>query len=549
VRYRLLGRDSLEPVPVTNPDETWLDDFNGDTSYFEQPTDNRDVQFRHLTERRASNELSGNALLAPAMRPVGEFDPARLPGFSRLSQVPLETYYPPRLEPADARTARLLHGKTLLPTGNVADYVAQPPLLLTTLAGLAPFLDSSRWSNLSPHQQAAPISVVRVRVAGVTGPDALSRERIRTVAQLIHDRTGLDVDVTAGSSPTPVEISLPAGKFGRPPLLLREGWVDKGVAVSYLRALDRKDVALYALILVVCALFLGNGALASVRGRRSELGTLSTLGWSRAEIFRLVLGELALVGVVAGLVGTALAAVLAAGLGLDLPLARTLYVLPTGVALALAAGSVPAWRAARGRPLDAILPSVAGEAGARRVRGIAGLALVNLRRCPGRTAVGAAGLVAGVAALTLLVGIERGFRGTLVGTVLGHAVSLQVRGADFVAIGLTVALAALSAADVLYLNVRERRAELVTLATLGWSDAELRRLLGLEAVLLAAGASALGAGLGLAVGALLLGVGSGALAAAAALSGAAATGATVAASALPALRLRRLAAPQVLAAE
>ena len=72
-----------------------------------------------------------------------------------------------------------------------------------------------------------------MRVEGVKGPDPLSLERIKVVAQKIHDQTGLDVDITAGSSPHPVLVELPAGKFGRPELLLREGWSKKGVSVSF----------------------------------------------------------------------------------------------------------------------------------------------------------------------------------------------------------------------------------------------------------------------------------------------------------------------------
>ena len=58
--------------------------------------------------------------------------------------------------------------------------------------------------------------MIRVRVAGVTGPNAVSLERIREVAQQIELRTHLDVDIVAGSSPTPTTIDLPAGKFGQP---------------------------------------------------------------------------------------------------------------------------------------------------------------------------------------------------------------------------------------------------------------------------------------------------------------------------------------------
>ena len=93
--------------------------------------------------------------------------------------------------------------------------------------------------------------MIRVRVAGVTGPDPVSRERVRRVTQAIRERTGLAVDITAGSSPHPLRVELPPGKFGRPALTVREGWTKKGVAFAIVSALDRKSLALFVLVLVV----------------------------------------------------------------------------------------------------------------------------------------------------------------------------------------------------------------------------------------------------------------------------------------------------------
>jgi putative ABC transport system permease protein len=552
VHYRQLGPQTLEPITVKNGPNAWVETFTTDSGYLDQPTDNRDAQFRSMADTPGQDgtlDNANNQARVPQLHVVGLFDPLRLRGFSSLSRVPLETYYPPSLQPANTQTSTLLHGKQLLPSQNLGDYEQQPPLLLTSLRGLAPLLSTQRFTNISSRQRRAPISVIRIRVEGVTGPNNLSEARIRTVAQLIHDRTGLDVDITAGSSPTPITIHLPAGKFGRPPLVLREGWVKKGVSVSYLRALDRKDLALFALVLVVCTIFLLNGALAAVRARRAELGTLLTLGWPRAAIFRAVLGELALVGLVAGAAGSALAAALVASLHLALPLTRTLYVLPIAVGLALLGGLAPAWQATRGTPLDALRPPVRAHQRARNVRSLPGLALVNLARLPLRSLLGAAGLALGVAALTVLIAIERSFQGTLVSTLLGNAVSLQVRGPDFVAIGLTIGLAAVSAADVLYLNLRERAAEFVTLGTTGWSPAQVGRVVVLEATALGLLAALAGAAIGIAVGGALLGVPYAPLAAAAAIAGASALGAATLASLAPTLQLLRLPAPPILAAE
>jgi len=556
VRYRRTGRDRLRAIPVDNPKTVWRS--NGfATGWLPAPPGSRDTAFRHLHNH--SDSRTRCAGTTAAFRAVGRFDPRRIRGFSRLSRVPLESYSAPEAAPANSKSRRVLGGD-LRPTLNLGDYIAQPPLMLTNLRSAMRFL--GRWRPardcvfkrdrpfiFQNTTYKAPISAIRVRVQGVTGPDALSLERIKVVAQKIHDETGLDVDITAGSSPHPLLVELPAGKFGRPELLLREGWSKKGVSVTFLRALDRKDVLLFALILVICAFFLGNGALAAVRARRAEIGTLRTLGWPGRAIFGVVLAELLGVGLVAGVVGAGLALALVAIFGLHIDLWRVVLVIPLAIGLSLIAGFVPALLAGRGEPLDALRPAVAGRGNLGRVRSVLALSVANLRRLPARTLLGAAGLFVGVAALTVLVAIERSFGGTLVGTLLGNAISVQVRGSDFVAVGLTILLAAVSIADVLYLNLRERSAELATLRAIGWSDAQLRMTVVLEALGIGVIGSVAGATLGLVLGAALLGVGVLPLLAAAAIGGTGGIAVAIGASLVPLSQVGRLTPHTVLATE
>ena len=463
-----------------------------------------------------------------------------------MSRVPLESYYPPEVWPVDAASRRALRGGPLRPTMNLGDYVAQPPFLLTTLEAARAMVRRDLFKGAN---EAAPISAIRVRVAGATGPDRLSQERIRLVAETIVKRTGLAVDVTAGSSPRQIAVRLPAGKFGRPALLVREGWVKKGVAVALVDALDRKSLGLLALVLGAAGFFVCNGALGAVRSRRTEIGSLLTFGWSRRSIFALILGELALIGFVAGVLGSAIAAAIVLAFGLELSLLLVLLVPPVALLLAVAAGLLPALRAAGMAPLEAIRPPVMARGRGRRVRRLAVLALVNLVRVPGRTAVAAAGLVVGVGALTVLLAIQRAFEGSAVGTLLGNAVAIQVRPADLVAAALVIALAAAAVADVLYRNLRERAAEFATLRAFGWHPRQLARVVAFEALLLGLAGSLTGAALAVAASTWMLEVPAAPLAEAAALAAAAGTLAALLASLPPLAQLGRLTTPTVLAAE
>lgn len=507
VRYTM-QHGALSPEPMVNPPSVWRDSASaGSGSYQQAPTANADAQFRRLYPRigsaewGASGALTGGQVLdTPVMDIVGRYDPAKLPGFSRLTRVPLETYYPPELLPADRASDLALGGKLLLPSENFGGYVSQPPLFLTTLQAMQAFLNPQYYAGA---QAEAPISVIRVRVAGVNGPDALSQARVRAVAMEIHDGTGLQVDITAGSSPQRMLIALPAGRFGRPPLLLAEEWSKKGVSVSFLRALDRKRLGLLLLILFACGIFVAGAGYASVRGRRKEIGILTCLGWSRRAVFVAIMSELVLVGAFAGAVGFAAAAVIQPLLSLHASLARAALVVPLAIVLSLVAGVLPAWGAARTAPIDTIVTQASAPTRRRPRRGIVSMGLANVRRMPGRNLAGGTGLLVAAGAMTLLLAIDDAFRGRLVGTLLGNAVAVQVRGLDFLAVGLVALLGTLSLFDAAHLNLKERSAETSTLRAVGWSEVQLVRLFFVETVTVATIATGLGVLFGGALGTAL----------------------------------------------
>lgn len=470
----------LVPVPRRNSVFTYTDPAIG----FNAPQANADVGFRKLTLHAASNYITGNVLRAPILRAVGSFNPGEITGFSPLSRVPLTTYAAPSAAPGDPRTATLLDDQPLAPDNNLAGYLQQPPLLLTNLRSIPQFTATESFSSVTTAD--APISVIRVRVAGVTGPDEVSQERVRLVAEQIAEQTGLDVDITIGSSPQPQLITLPAGDYGRPELTLQEGWTRKGVTTQLLSAIDRKSASLFGLVLGVCLMFLLNATTAAVRTRRSELAILSCLGWPARRIFALLQAELVTIGVAAGLAGTGLAFALVQVLDLPVNTARLLLITPVAVLLSVLAGLVPVWRACRATPLEASKPLVRPPRRAHRIDTITKLAMTAATRTPGRTMLGTLSLFAGVAALAVLLAIQQVFTDQAVGTLLGDAVAIQVRGVDYLAAGITIALGAFAVGDVAYLNIAERTNEIGTLRAAGWAEHHLKRLFATEGALIAA---------------------------------------------------------------
>jgi hypothetical protein len=485
--YTVDAAGELHPQPVTLTPHQWrvaLD--GGGEGNARPPVFAFDLGFRSFPQPR------GPALEAPRHPrsfSVGVFDPQRLRDFSPLSRVPLESYRPPDAPGGDARSRQLLGDQPLLPASSPIGYLAPPALVLINLASLdripRPYA-----------QQQAPLNAIRARVRGVTGMDSISQERVRLVAADIAAATGLDVDITIGSSQAPQTVQLPAGHYGRPALTLSEFWSKKGVAVAIVRAADRKSLVLLGLVLLVCVMFLANAVAAAVRDRRRELGILACLGWPARRLAGAILGEVALVGLAAGVAATVAAVPLSRAAGVSIAPVRALLAIPIGVGLALLAAATPAVSAARSTPAESLAPAVRPPRRARRQHTVLGLAMTNLVRVPGRTMLGALALAVGVCGVLMMLVVLLRFRNDLVGTLLGTAVAVRIRSVDVLAAGLTILLGLTAVADVLYVNIRERAVELATLVASGWTDARLTWLVAGEGLGMGAIGSLIGAGAG-----------------------------------------------------
>lgn len=530
--------NALYPQPIDLQPELWQVPVDGQSQpvAYQPPMFALDNGFRPVTR---VGSIGGDQ---PETNRVGEFDPNRIRGFSPLSAVPLETYQAPEAAGADEQTRKLLGGQKLRPNSSPAGYLATPPLVLTNLAAVDKI-------PAPPGQEHARLSAIRVRVAGVTGFDDASRALVRKVAADIAASTGLDVDITIGSSPEPQTVVLPAGKGGRPELRLSEGWSRKGVAVRIVNAADRKSVLLFGLILLVCALFLGNAVAAAVRDRRGELAVLACLGWPASRLAAAILGEVGVVGLAAGAVASAIAVPLSSLLNISVTGPHALLAFPVGIGIALLAAATPAIRAARARPGAAVHPAVLGVRRGHRGRTVFRMALANLTRVPGRTALGVIALGIGVAALTMLVAIGVAFHNDVSGTLLGDDIALRVRAVDLLAAFAAVLLGVLTLADILYINIRERSAELAALWASGWTDPALLRLVSYEGLAIGVLGGIAGAGVGLLGTAWIVGSWSGSLLWLAAIVAVAAIVIAILSSLIPALLLRRFPLATLLAEE
>jgi putative ABC transport system permease protein len=264
--------------------------------------------------------------------------------------------------------------------------------------------------------------------------------------------------------------------------LVSTGLSDPATAAT---GLDRRTMALSALLQIVGAGFVANGAAGALYGRRHELATLRALGWPRFRLHRCLAREFGVIALAVGLLAVAVSYAAIAILGGYAASGWPLLAMPAAVALAFAAAWWPL-RRATARPEWAAMAVPSGRSPARTRRGLpmVGQAVRNLRRFPGRTVLAALMIAVACAALGLELIVRRVLDDVALGAWLGRPASPRANAIDIAVVLVIVAVTIVTVADLNSLTVGERAGELRTLRAIGWSARSVGRLVVWEAVLL-----------------------------------------------------------------
>ncbi len=478
--YTVGADGALTPQPVPADPAIWAGPY-ALTGQDAATADVADVGFRALTPHVAvsltnSAGDSGQPASGAALHVVGVFDPDRIAS----SAATPSPYLGETLSGADAASRRLLDGGTLAPDGNPAGYPSPGATLVMPLQDIGAFTAAGAYTHTDAR---APIGSIRVRVAGVTGDDALSQARVRVVAQEIVRATGLLVDVTLAASAARRTVYLAAGHDGRPALSLTEIWYRSDTRTTVSSAVDPRSVALSAAVLVVGTAFVLSGTAAMLHRRRRELATLRALGWRRRHVAWQLVQEFALISLAAGLLAVGLAYILEAAIGRDPATGWPLLSAPAGVAMTM----VAAWwqvRRATAEP-SASTAGFAARAGLRaRPAGVFGHAVRSMLRAPGRTALGVGVITVACTLLGLELVVRWVFGGAVVGSWFGQPFWWLDDPVDLAAVLTIVALATVTVTDIRWSSAPERAVELRTLRAIGWPAHGVALLAVGEAVLL-----------------------------------------------------------------
>ncbi len=419
-----------------------------------------------------------------SFQPKGVFDITGIPRPAEVSQVPLETYFPPEAILRYDEDGRPVPPTPLRPTLIPDRYMPSPPLLLTTIEA-ARILAGEKC-----------IGAIRVRVRGIDQLIPEAQRKIAAVAAEIRRRTGLEVDIMVGSSPARILVRVPGIGY------VEEPWIRKGVAFAYRQRVHSGHLLILASLFVIGGVFVLDLAWADFLARRRTVALEKALGWRSST----VLGQMLLQALLIGLAGAILGALVAWGLigllGWDPPDLTVLVVVPTiAVGVGLAGSAYPAWAAARLLPDPLLREREAPLAGRLPVQavGLARYSAHSLARRRTRTLLSLLAAALSTALLVLFLGVLVDRHSYLSGTLLGEYILVRVESYHYTLLTISFVLAAFSFAEHLLAGVLERRREIGVLKALGWRTGAVARLFLLEGAVLGLLGGLAGTALGLAV--------------------------------------------------
>jgi hypothetical protein len=419
-----------------------------------------------------------------ALRAHGVFDIEHIPQPADVNRVPLETYFPPMVVLHYDEEGQPVEPRPLRPTANPAGYIQSPPLVLTTLEAARAIRGEDA------------ISAIRVRVGGIEELTPAAQRKIETIAGEIARQTGLDVDIMVGSSPTRVLVHVPGVGY------VEEQWIQKNVTYTYQERVQTGHLLLLGTLLSIGGLFVLDLAWAEVVARRHTIALQKALGWRSATVFRQVLSQILLVGVVATLLGALVAVGISRLAGWPMPSLSLLLGVPLlVVGLCLVGGAYPAWLAARVPPIVGLqqggIHSFHERRSQRPTYSLWPFAWRGLARRWSRSALGGLTATLSAALLVLMLAVTVDRQGAMSGTLLGEFILVQIEGYHYAIVAIGFGLAVLSLANSLLAGVLERRREIGVLKAVGWRTGTVGQLFVMEGILLGALGGLVGAVLGL----------------------------------------------------
>ncbi|WP_188454041.1 ABC transporter permease [Virgibacillus oceani] len=405
---------------------------------------------------------------------IGFFDPGKLNiSLDPLTELPMETYRPASANLVlDAEEQPVNPPVKLKPVDESFSFLTKSPSMLTTIDAAAEILGDK------------PISAIRIKVEGVTDVSEQSQAVLEKAANEIETKTGLITDITLGSSPQPTLTHIPAVNGEEELGWFEQPWVKIGSTFTIFNETKVGFSGVIASVIGVAVVYVFASNIVSLLARRKEFAVLLAVGWRPSQLSKMIVVEALLLGSFTALIAWLMLGLVHVAQGTDTSMLRVLLIGLFGLSIYGLGSIIPAFLARRIAPYETMRTGEITRSSHRlwRTKGVISLAVSYLLGKMKRSSLSIIAIALPTSLLSFFIFITFRLQGVMYTTWLGQYVSLEVGPSHYLAMGVSLLIAILTTAEIMWQNVSERSSEIALLKAIGWQDESIRWLILLEGI-------------------------------------------------------------------
>lgn len=403
---------------------------------------------------------------------IGTYNPGKLNiAQNPLTELPMETY-----SPASAHLVLNSNGKPINPPTKISPsdspygFLTKPPGMLTTIKAAAKILGKK------------PISAIRIKVAGVTNLDEKSQKKLEKIASEIRNQTGLDAEITLGSSPQPALTHIPAKGNQSALGWIQQPWVKLGSSFAIFKETKVGFSGVVGSVMLVAIIYVFASLLVSLFARRREFAVLLAIGWRPSQLSKMIFLEAGILGTFVAIIAWGILSFVLSVHQTQTSFARIILSGLFGFVIYGMGAIIPAFLARRIRPYEALQSGEISRISRRfmKIRTIFSLSFSYLLGRWRRSLLSVFAIAVPTSLLAFFLFVTFRLSGVMYTTWLGQYVALKVGPQHYVAMAVALLIAILTTAEVMWQNISERQPEIALLKSVGWQNRSVRILVLLE---------------------------------------------------------------------
>ncbi|GGP08514.1 FtsX-like permease family protein [Oceanobacillus neutriphilus] len=436
---------------------------------------------------------------APRLTPefLGYYDPRQLSISSDpVTELPMETYRTPTAKHMlDAYGSPVNPPEQVTATSNPFGYLMQSPTMLTNMEAAREIVGEEA------------ISAIRIKVAGVKSPGPESQSKLEAIAQEITNETGLEADITLGSSPQPVLIQIPSVDDLDSLGWVEQPWIKTGESIAIYDEAVLGYSGIIICLMAVAIMYVFTTNFISYLSRKKEFAVLKALGWKNSKLRHLLLAESMLIGGFVSFITLIVLIILQQQNPGALSFWRIGLIISFILLIYFTGALYPSYLVNRISPYEVMKQGEISERGARlgRTRGVVSLVRNNLMSRWRRHFVSVLTIALPTALLILFLFVSFQLDGVMYTSWLGEYVALEIGPIHYYAVILSLVIAVMTTAELIWQNVLERTKEIALFKALGWGNQRIYMMVLLEGALLGFLAGIIGIFLSLGILSILYG--------------------------------------------